>query len=152
MRALLRRLCGGDSARADDLAQEAFWQAHRGLAGFRGEARFATWLFRIAYNQFLADARRREPALADDASADADAIADPSPPLAAHMAMKLDVESALARLPAAQRAAIVQCYYHDLSHEEAAFVLDCPVGTVKTHVRRGRERLRVLLAAWSPSV
>lgn len=148
VRALLRRLCAGDAALADDLAQETFWQAHRALSGFRGEARFATWLYRIAYNQFLADARRREPLWADD-DADPDAVPDPASPLATQMAMKLDLEAALARLPVPQRAAIVQCYYHDLSHEEAAFVLDCPVGTVKTNVRRGRERLRLLLADWA---
>jgi len=42
----------------------------------------------------------------------------------------------------------VHCYYHDLSHEEAAYVLGCPLGTVKTNILRGRQKLRALLAGW----
>ena len=49
----------------------------------------------------------------------------------------------------AERAAIVQCYHNDLSHEEAAYVLGCPVGTVKTHVLRGKQKLARALAAWA---
>ena len=52
--------------------------------------------------------------------------------------MKIDLERAMALLSDAERAAIVQCYHNDLSHEEAAYVLGCPVGTVKTHVLRGK--------------
>jgi RNA polymerase sigma-70 factor (ECF subfamily) len=51
LRTLLRRLCSGDDARADDLAQEAFLAAYRRLATFRGEARFGTWLHRLAYER-----------------------------------------------------------------------------------------------------
>jgi RNA polymerase sigma-70 factor (ECF subfamily) len=64
--------------------------------------------------------------------------------------MKLDLERALAALSEGERAAIVQCYYNDLSHEEAAFVLGMPVGTVKTHVLRGKQKLKAALAAWAP--
>ena len=49
-----------------------------------------------------------------------------------------------------ERAAIIQCYYQDLSHEEAAYVLGCPLGTVKTNVLRGKRKLREVLAAWAP--
>jgi RNA polymerase sigma factor (sigma-70 family) len=65
--------------------------------------------------------------------------------------MKIDLERALARLSDAERAAIVQCYHNDLSHEEAAYVLGCPVGTVKTHVLRGKQKLKIALAAWAPA-
>jgi RNA polymerase sigma factor (sigma-70 family) len=65
--------------------------------------------------------------------------------------MKIDLERALAQLSEAERAAIVQCYHNDLSHEEAAYVLGCPVGTVKTHVLRGKQKLKVALAAWAPT-
>jgi len=50
-----------------------------------------------------------------------------------------------------ERAAIVQCYHNDLTHEEAAYVLACPVGTVKTHVLRGKQKLKAALAAWAPT-
>ena len=64
-------------------------------------------------------------------------------------ALKIDMERALALLSEGERAAIVACYYNDLSHEEAAFVLGCPVGTVKTHVLRGKQKLKRALEAWA---
>jgi RNA polymerase sigma-70 factor (ECF subfamily) len=60
------------------------------------------------------------------------------------------MERALDVLSDAERAAIVQCYHNDLTHEEAAYVLGCPVGTVKTHVLRAKQKLKVALAAWNP--
>ena len=54
------------------------------------------------------------------------------------------------RLSEAERAAIVQCYHNDLSHEEAAVVLGCPVGTVKTHILRAKQKLKARLGAWAP--
>ena len=56
----------------------------------------------------------------------------------------------MAVLSEGERAAIVQCYHNDLSHEEAAYVLNCPVGTVKTHLLRGKQKLKARLAAWAP--
>ncbi len=158
VRATLRRLTAGNHALADDLAQETFLAAYRNLRSFRQDARFSTWLFRIATNAFLADARRRREELLGDrepdaaASTDGDATpgagetADHAPGLA----LKLDLERALAVLSDAERAAIVQCYHNDLSHEEAAYVLGCPVGTVKTHLLRGKQKLKARLGAWAP--
>ena len=73
-----------------------------------------------------------------------------SPGASRGTSLKLDLERALATLPEAERAAIVQCYHNDLTHEEAAYVLGCPVGTVKTHVLRGKQRLKAALAAYAP--
>jgi len=56
----------------------------------------------------------------------------------------------MATLSEAERAAIVQCYHNDLSHVEAAYVLGCPVGTVKTHILRAKQKLRARLARWDP--
>ena len=61
MRAQLRHLTGGQWALADDLAQETFVRAWRGLSRFRGEARFGTWLYRIAYNTYLEGSRTLTP-------------------------------------------------------------------------------------------
>src|SRR4051812_48115219 len=70
VRATLRRLTSGNDALADDLAQETFLLAYRNLRSFRHEARFSTWLYRIATNAFLADARKRkEELLGDDDAA-----------------------------------------------------------------------------------
>lgn len=159
VRACLRRLTAGNHALADDLSQETFVLAWRNLKSFRQEARFSTWLYRIATNCWLAHVRKRQEELLGDRDAgigdddpdDSDAARD-SGDHAAMTTMKLDLERALARLPEAERAAIVQCYHNDLSHEEAAYVLGCPVGTVKTHILRGKQKLKTALAAWAPSV
>ena len=158
VRACLRKLTAGNHALADDLAQETFVLAWRNLKSFRQEARFSTWLYRIATNCWLADARKRKEELLgdrDDAVADEDDDGMPQPGRgggdhARGTALKVDLERAMGVLSEAERAAIVQCYHNDLSHEEAAYVLGCPVGTVKTHVLRGKQKLKVALAAWAP--
>jgi RNA polymerase sigma factor (sigma-70 family) len=147
IRQQLRRLTRGDLALADDLAQETFVQAWRHVGSFRGEARVATWLYRIAYNVFLAQARRgREHVDLDD---DAPEVAS-SVDVAREVLQRIDVERALATLPEAERVALIHCFQLDLTHAEAADVLGWPLGTLKSHVARGKARLRQLLAAWQP--
>ena len=158
VRATLRRLTAGNHALADDLAQETFMLAYRNLKAFRQEARFSTWLYRIATNAFLADARKRKEELLGDRDSDLAADEDAEAPgrdeasgdHARGAALRLDMERALAVLSDGERAAIVQCYHNDLSHEEAAYVLNCPVGTVKTHILRAKQKLKSQLAAWAP--
>jgi len=156
VRACLRKLTAGNQALADDLAQDTFVLAWRNLKSFRQEARFSTWLYRIATNCWLADARkRREELLGDrvDAVAEDDDAMPADSTHADHArgsSLKLDLERAMGVLSAAERAAIVQCYHNDLTHEEAAYVLGCPVGTVKTHVLRGKQKLKAALAAYAP--
>jgi RNA polymerase sigma-70 factor (ECF subfamily) len=156
VRTTLRRLTSGNHALADDLAQETFMLAYRNLRSFRQEAKFSTWLYRIATNAWLADARKkkeellgdRDADLPDDDSADRDdAHAGSDTERAASLSM--DMARAMAVLSEAERAAIVQCYHNDLSHEEAAQVLNCPVGTVKTHILRAKQKLKSRLAAWA---
>lgn len=158
VRACLRKLTAGNHALADDLAQETFVLAWRNLASFRQEARFSTWLYRIATNCWLADARKRKEELLGDR---ADDVADEDNDTMPHVhdahadhargtSLKLDLERAMAALPEAERAALVQCYHNDLTHEEAAYVLGCPIGTVKTHVLRGKQRLKAALADYAP--
>jgi RNA polymerase sigma factor (sigma-70 family) len=67
------------------------------------------------------------------------------------VALSLDLQRALAQLSDAERQAIVLCHGAELSHAEAAQVLGWPLGTVKTHVLRGKEKLRASLAAWAPA-
>jgi RNA polymerase sigma factor (sigma-70 family) len=157
VRATLRRLTSGNHALADDLAQETFLLAFRNLGSFRQEAKFSSWLFRIATNAWLADARKRKEELLGDRDADVadddgdDAPDEPSgaPDPARAATLSLDMERAMTVLSEAERAAIVQCYHNDLSHEEAAQVLNCPVGTVKTHILRAKQKLKTRLAAWA---
>lgn len=142
VRAQLRRLLRGDEAAADDIAQEVFLLAWRKMDQFRGDAAFRTWLYRIAWSCFL-QAQRKKSVLADDGD-------DVEPPAApAHpVDLQLDFERALRRLSDAEQAVLLHCVQLGLSHEEAAFVLAMPLGTVKTHATRGKAKLKSWLAAW----
>ena len=158
VRACLRKLTTGNHALADDLAQETFVLAWRNLKSFRQEARFSTWLYRIATNCWLMHARKRQEELLGDRDAtladlETDTMSHLSETVGDHArsaSLKLDLERAMGMLSAPERAALVQCYHNDLSHEEAAYVLGCPVGTVKTHVFRAKQKLKVALSAWAP--
>ena len=140
VRAFLARMTRGDAHLADDLAQETFLKAWQKLQTYRGGARFSTWLFGIAVNEFrMAGRRRKEPAWEKvDESA-----AEPEEPAATRDShLRLDLTEALKLLNSNERAAVVLCCQNGLSHEEAAQVLDCPLGTVKTNILRGKEKLR----------
>jgi RNA polymerase sigma-70 factor (ECF subfamily) len=143
VRVVLRRLTRGDVALADDLAQETFVLAWRHLRRFRFESRFSTWLYRIAFNAWRSEARRRREVTLD--------LDDDGPPLSEAHEMapasdavldRLDLERAMACLSDGERAALAACYYADLSHEEAAAALGLPLGTVKTHILRAKAKLR----------
>lgn len=145
VRTLLRRLTKGDAALADDLAQETFVLAWRNLKAFRFEARFSTWIYRIAFNAWQSEARKKREVLMDidDEAPPPDSGAfDEMPDVAA----RVDLERAMATLSDGERAAIGACYYADLSHEEAAAALGIPLGTVKTHILRAKAKLKARLA------
>jgi len=152
VRALLRRLTQGDDALADDLSQEAFIQAFRKLGQFRGEARFSTWIYRIAYNAFLMNLRSRKPEESLDGTEGSVPSSDSDEPPSgeSRVDLQMDLKHAMKCLSPAERAVIVQCYYLDRSHEEAAYVLDCPLGTVKSHVSRAKQKLKSALQVWNP--
>ena len=139
VRGLLRRLTGGDVAQADDLAQETFLRAYHGLRGYRGGAKFSSWLYRIACNVFFSRDRgsREEPM---DPPALEAGLAESSAPDT--FLERYDLERALGSLKPRERAALVLTYANELTHEEAAVVLDCPLGTLKTHVARAKDKLR----------
>ncbi len=145
VRGLLRQLTRTDAALADDLAQEAFVRAYRNIRSFRGEARFSTWLYRIAYNCFREHARRRK----EFVGIDEEQLQDEHDPHVVDPGLRHDLMHALNLLPLHERTAVVLCCQNGLSHNEAARVLDIPLGTVKTNVLRGREKLKRTLAAWA---
>jgi RNA polymerase sigma-70 factor (ECF subfamily) len=143
VRAQLRRLLHGDDAAADDMAQETFMLAWRNLHQFRGEARFSSWLYRIAYTRFLQ--ARRTPVPYD--GVDDDVLQQLEGPKHA-MDLQLDLTQAMQRLSTAEQAVLLHCVQMGLSHEEAAYVLAMPLGTVKTHAARGKAKLKTWLADW----
>jgi len=147
VRLQLRRLTRGDAALADDLAQETFVQAWLHLHEFRGDARLATWLHRIALTRFLQHVRRPQlPVEWIETDEEPGAAHDPR----AVEGLARDVERALEALSEIQRLAVVHCFHLDLTHAEAAQVLGVPLGTLKSHLDRARTRLRELLGAWNP--
>lgn len=144
VRAQLRRLLRGDAAAADDLAQETFLLAWRKLDQFRGEAKFSTWLYRIAYACFL-QAIRKTPLPANDAD---DREMDRLPAPTRTVDLQVDLNRALQRLSAVEQTVLLHCVQLGLSHAETAYVLAMPLGTVKTHATRGKAKLKALLADW----
>ncbi|HEX5162887.1 MAG TPA: sigma-70 family RNA polymerase sigma factor [Steroidobacteraceae bacterium] len=137
VRGFLRRMLGGAAELADDLAQETFIKAHRALRGYRGGAQFSSWLCAIATNELRAEWRRRQRRaefLDEEPGTGRTEAEDP--------AATRDLAGALAALPETQRAALVLCYEQGLTHEEAAVALGCPLGTLKSHISRGKARLR----------
>ena len=135
LRGFLRRLTRGDTALADDLAQETFLEAWRKIGQFRAEGSFAGWLMRIAWTRYLMEARRRKLEPLTDDGGMAPENSD----------LRLDLENGMRRLSAAERASLTLCYALGHSNEEAAAILDMPLGTVKSHVLRGREKLKLWL-------
>jgi RNA polymerase sigma-70 factor (ECF subfamily) len=145
LRASLRKMTNGHAELADDIAQETFILAWKNIGKFRYEAKFSTWLYRIAFNAWQTEVRRKSEVLLDEdtmpdtTSVDSEATA---------IGTRRDLERAMRDLTEAERAAIHQCYYNDLSHDEAAFVLGMPLGTLKTHVLRAKAKMQQYLTAY----
>ena len=138
VRGFLRRMLGRCDALADDVAQETFIKAYRALRGFRGGASFSTWLCAIAANELRAEWRRQK-RRAEFLEEEGGESARSEPRRSGD---GRDLAAALQRLSEMQRAALVLCFEHGLTHEEAAAALGCPVGTLKSHISRGKLRLR----------
>ncbi len=126
---------------ADDLAQAAFMRAFDHLRDYRGTAPFSGWLVGIAYRAFLSEARRSALNASTEQSAERTWIGPAT-------LLQHDLERALAAVPVDERVALVLTYGRDLTHEEAAQLLGCPLGTLKARVARAKERLRPLLQGW----
>ena len=138
VRDMLRRLCG-NHALADDLAQTTFVQAWRGIRALRDPGAFGGWLKRVAVNAWLAEARRVPAPIDDDEDAFL-AAADPAPS-PERSAGGIDLERALARLGPAERLCVVLAHGEGMTHAEIAEATGLPLGTVKSHVLRGRDKL-----------
>lgn len=132
----------GDREMAADCVQEAFIAAYRRADSYRGEAAVTTWLHRIVVNACLDRLRRTKPT----SRLPEVELAEPRD---AHAGLetRLDVHAALARLPEAQRAALVLVDMHGLPVAEAAHILQVAEGTVKSRCFRGREALAAVLSA-----
>ncbi len=146
LRASLRRMTGGNIALSDDIAQETFILAWRNIKSFRYEAKFSTWLYRIAFNAWQSEVRKKHELALDEESMPAP---EPVAPDSERAGIQMDLERAMEGLTDGERNAILQCYYNDLSHEEAAYVLGIPLGTVKTNILKAKEKMRAKLNDYS---
>jgi RNA polymerase sigma-70 factor (ECF subfamily) len=133
-------------AAAEDCTQEAFVQAWRSLPSFQGRSAFGTWLHRIAVNAVLAQGRRRGESTGGEIPADEVAARLPDP-AAGNDGGLLDLERAIAALPAGARQVLVLVGVYGYTHEEAAAMLGLAVGTCKSQLHRARQLLDGRLGA-----
>ena len=139
---LCLRLTGGRAA-AEDLTQEVFVRAWRKLGQFRGEAAFGTWLYRLALNQAVSERRSHSDARHETLTEDP--VANEPRPHAPVPELGLDLERAIAGLPAGARQVFV---LHDVEghrHDEIARLAGIAVGTSRAHLHRARALLREVL-------
>ena len=150
-------------ADAADMTQEAFIRLMRSLGTYRAETKFTTWLYRLVTNICLDGLRRRgrtidsldEPSSGqggEDAQTTGERLADTDRWTQPEQELELresatEVRAALVTLPAAQRLALTLHYFEDLRYEDIADVMGLPLNTVKSHIRRGKERLALVLSS-----
>jgi len=137
------------------VAQETFIKAYRGIASFRGESQFSTWLHRIAVNtamHFLSARRSRipnyEPIFTEDAEEMTvpETVDDEDPErILANQQIAESIAETLKKLPKELRTAITLREVEGLSYEEIAQVMNCPIGTVRSRIFRAREQAAGLL-------
>ena len=136
-------------ARADDLTQEVFLRAIRGLKSFRAEAKFSTWLFRITWNVLQDERSQREPAFDDAKPLGALASSSDSPErVALQHELDQQIEAGLSGLSPKLRAAIVLTSLQQLSAEKAAELESCSTATMYWRIHEARRQLQARLATY----
>jgi len=127
---------------AMDLSQEVFLKAYQNLGRLEDPARFGPWLFRIAHNEAFSQLRKKRP----EVGLEGRRLDRRTPPRLEPIELSLAVESALARLSADQREAVLLKIYQGFKFEEVAKVLSCPVSTVKSRLYSALDLLKETLA------
>ena len=141
IRNLMRR-CSGDRALADDLSQQVFLQAWRSIRQLNDAARFAPWLKQMAINMWLQHKRRNDPLRASEEHIDSDSPHRDQPAIA------MDLDKALGTLTDDARLCVVLSYHERMTHAEIEALTGMPLGTIKSHIRRGTQRLQDELSAY----
>lgn len=145
VRNLMRR-CSGDITLADDLAQQVFVQAWMKIRTLKNADAIGAWLKKVAISIWLQHLRKK------DALHNADEFEDNDTPHDAESGVDMDLDMALATLPEAVRLCIVLSYHEGMTHAEIAQALEIPLGTVKSHINRGTEKLRQILSPYREPV
>jgi len=142
IRNLMRRCCG-DSTLADDLSQQVFMQAWRSIHQLHDAERFGPWLKRLAINIWLQHKRRSDPLRAADEHTDTNTSHQDQ------TSVGMDLDRALATLADEARLCIVLSYHERMTHAEIESLTGLPLGTVKSHIRRGTKKLQEELSAYA---
>ena len=145
VRTFLRRLTR-NPAQADDLAQLTFIRAYEQNPGMTDILSPRSWLFKIAYRTFVDQYRKASRRAELDAERGDDETATPIPGLS------IDVERAMGRLEPECRAVVMLCLGYGMTHQDVARITNIPLGTVKSHVSRGKNKLRTFLAAYETAL
>jgi RNA polymerase sigma-70 factor (ECF subfamily) len=141
IRRFFLNLTMGDGPLSDDLAQETFIKAYLNINAFRGISGFSTWLYRIAYNVFY-DSVRTQKHYADINEYEIDSQHQT---LNEFSAEKMDIYKAISMLRKEEQTAVLLFYMEDKTHPEIAKIMNCPLGTVKTYILKGKEKLSIYL-------
>ncbi|WP_035350542.1 RNA polymerase sigma factor [Edaphobacter aggregans] len=146
----------GSREHLDDLAQEVFLRLYRALPNFRGESLVTTYLYRIAVNVAQNEWKRRKRAdrplvsMSDETSAWEERLEHPERNAEQQMEereFRLRVEEQLQELSSVERTVLVLYHQEERSYEQIAAALNMPIGTIRTHLHRGRKKLRERLQA-----
>ena len=141
IRGLMRRFCG-DTTLADDLAQQVFLRVWLKIRTLREAKAFPAWLKKLAVSIWLQYLRKNDVLRLADEMVEIEGAGDDS------SGIGMDLDQALATLPNPVRLCIVLSYHEGMSHREIAELLDIPLGTVKSHINRGTQRLQQILSAY----
>lgn len=141
LRRFLLSLCEGNQALADDLAQESFIKAYLAIHTFSSRSKLSTWLFRIAYNNFIDYSRKRRTEVSDIESAGRVLAADGADDAFEHESLYM----AIRKLSDQEKAVVLLFYMEDKSVKEIARILEKKEGAVKVQLSRAREHIREFL-------
>lgn len=137
-----------DRGNSEDLAQEVFLRVYRSAKRYKPEAKFSTWLYKIATNLCLTEVKSRgkdQSLSLDDIEENSGDLGEPKPADAYDITFRREIGGAifeaLKSLPERERTAVVLCKYEELRYEEVAEIIGCTVGAVKAYVHRGRMKL-----------
>ena len=141
IRRFFLNLTMGDAPLSDDLAQETFIKAYLNINSFKALSGFSTWLYRIAYNVFYDSARAQK----HNADLDEYVIDNLHQTQNEFSPEKMDIYKALKILRKEEQMAVLLFYMEDKTHNEISKIMNCPLGTVKTYILKGKEKLTVYL-------
>jgi len=141
LRRFLLNLTLGDAMLTDDLAQETFLKAYLSLRSFQGISRFSTWLYRIAYNEFISYKRR----FSREQAEFPDNMPEKSTDSYRHSEIRHDLAQAMNALSDNERAAITLFYLQDIPIKKISIIMNISEGTIKSLLSRARNKMKEFL-------